>query len=171
MFDGGDKGAGKRGDSAEPLDEVQGGAFAGEENARRAADHGDFGARLEAIARLTFELDIARSRREFFKDQRNQLDAGQGQGLAGEHAAYGAQPRGDAKLGGDIAGADILQERAAHQLHGLLGKQSEQSLANKQKIHDKAPWESRGLERRRRRRAASMGITVSSYRPPGGAGR
>ena len=53
------------------------------------------------------------------KDQGEKFDAGERQVLLRQHAPGGAGIGGDERVGGDIAGADIFRESAAHGIQDL----------------------------------------------------
>lgn len=106
---------GEGGDAAQALLEVQRHAFAGEQRARLAANGGQDIARGRPFAAVHMdseEIDTAQLR----EDQLDQLHAADGHGLARNEAAGGHEIGVDSGVGGEVAGANVLGERAANRV-------------------------------------------------------
>jgi hypothetical protein len=110
-FDSADVARGQGGDAGEPLEEVEGDAFAGEERARRTFDVGDGRPGGEMVAVVGAEFEEADTAAEVIDDGQDD-GAGENEILAGEEGAGGLRVSRDAGVGGDIAGADVFVEGA-----------------------------------------------------------
>ena len=105
-----DEAAGQRGYPAEALEEVEGGAFGGEQCTGRAGDGEDDVARRDGIAVVfqDFDFECGINQAEDFAGR---VGAGENRIFFGDDAGVRAVIGRDKALGRDVAGAEVLGER------------------------------------------------------------
>jgi hypothetical protein len=96
--------ASEGGDAGEALEEVEGDAFASEEEAGGGFDGGQDGVDGDLVTVVVEKGDGV------LVDFREEVEAGDDQGFAGKESAMGLGGLGYARIGGDVAGTDVFLE-------------------------------------------------------------
>ena len=114
-FDGVDVAGGHGGDTGEALEEIEGGAFGGEQRAS-ATFHLDQGVTGCECATVRAVNPKTETRIHFFKDRFRDRHAGNDAGFTRDDAGFVAGVFGDEIEGGDVTGADVFSQSGADEV-------------------------------------------------------
>ena len=116
-FDGIDVAGGHGGDAGEALEEIEGGAFGGEQRAGATFyfDQGVTGCECATVRAVNPKTE---TRIHFFEDRFRDRHAGNDTGFARDDAGFVAGVFGDEIEGGDVTGADVFSQSGADEVEG-----------------------------------------------------